>query len=166
MLECHMKRIAALLVIFASTSFADFIANSQLSGGPGSFGYSYSFQNTGSDPIFEISFTGSGLITNVVEPAGWVDSVIPFGADTAITWISTDTPFDIGMGTTLAGFGLTSSDGAGTVTFNALTESFASESANSVGPVVDTKSTPEPRSAALLASSLLLLFALRRASAK
>jgi hypothetical protein len=145
-------------MFLASVARASILVSPSVTGsGPYTFGYSIA--NIGDDPILDISFTAAGLITDLISPNGWSAGTRPVGSDTSITWVSTDIPFDIVDGANLSGFGLTSSSPPGTVVFNVLTESFASDSANTTGPVVAP--VPEPRTVFVLGAALVGLYARR-----
>ncbi len=153
-----------LLLLFAIGSLANAsILISPVVIGLGPYTYSYAITNEGDDPIFDITFSASGLISDLASPDGWVAGTLPLGNDTSITWVSTDSAFDIIDGSMLTGFEVTSSAGPGSVVFDFLTESFSSDSSDTTGPVTvgPVTSTPEPDSLWMSGAATCALFVLR-----
>jgi hypothetical protein len=148
-------RTLASLMFLASVARAGFIATPIVTG-VGPYTYSYSIANVSDDPIFEISFIADGAITNIISPSGWAAGTLPVGSETSVTWVSTDIPFDIVKNANLSGFSLMSSAPPGSVVFTARTESFATDSTTTTGPVTPA-TVPEPGTAFLLLPAVIAL---------
>jgi hypothetical protein len=129
-------KCAVLLFITLRGGLASIVVTPTVTATVGNgFIYVYDIHNVGDDPLLDISFTAAGLVTNVVQPDGWVGLAVPVGPDSVVTWVSTDVTFDIVDGASLFGFGFASSNPAGSVVFTALSESFLEDTAVTMGPV-------------------------------